>query len=455
MNSTPFHIYNASAGSGKTYTLVKEYLKVLFTSNAYSPYKHILGITFTNKAVGEMKARIIEALKEFASETILDDPDDMFTSLCDELDLSPKELQRKSYFILNSIVHNYAAFDISTIDKFTQKLIRTFAYDLSLSMNFDVELDTDGLLNEAVDRLIARAGTNTDLTKVLVDFAIEKADDDKSWDISLDFYKIAKLLVRENDIPYLEKLKDRSLQDFNDFNRLLKEKIRATEKAIVEKAQNALDLISECGLEIHDFTRGSLPKHFEKLNARYFDISFSSKWQSDLVEGNRLYPGRVTTDIAGIIDEIQPQLSAFFTASKTKVFNSKLLRNIYRNSTLLSLLNSILMELEALKEEDNIVLISEFNSIISNEIKSQPAPFIYERIGERFHHYFIDEFQDTSVLQWQNLIPLLANSLSAENGSALLVGDAKQAIYRWRGGKPEQFIGLCNEENPFQIEKRY
>jgi ATP-dependent exoDNAse (exonuclease V) beta subunit len=454
LNSTSFHIYNASAGSGKTYALVKDYLKVLFKSNAFAPYKHILGITFTNKAAGEMKARIIKALREFASQSNLDDPSDMFKDLHKELDLSPEALQKKSQSILNSIVHNYAAFDISTIDRFTQKLIRAFALDLSLSMNFEVELDTETLLNEAVDRLISKAGSHPELTKILVDFAIEKADDDKSWDISLDFYKIAKLLVRENDIPFLEGLKTKTLEDFKGLNRLLKERIKASEQSVTSDARRALVLISECGLEFTDFSRSSLPKHFEKLQAKRFDTGFDLNWQQDLMNGKPLYPGRISPDISAIIDEIQPQLSLLFTNTKTHVFRIKFLRNIYKNGTLLSLLNSILAELQAIKEERNIILISEFNSIVGREIQGQPAPFIYERIGERFHHYFIDEFQDTSVLQWQNLIPLLDNSLSAENGSALLVGDAKQAIYRWRGGNPEQFIGLCNDDNPFQIEKK-
>jgi ATP-dependent exoDNAse (exonuclease V) beta subunit len=121
-------------------------------------------------------------------------------------------------------------------------------------------------------------------------------------------------------------------------------------------------------------------------------------------------------------------------------------------------LNEIYKTLQELKEEDNILLISEFNSVISEEINKQPVPFIYERIGEKFKHYFIDEFQDTSVLQWNNLIPLIGNALAGETlkgekGSTMLVGDAKQAIYRWRGGKPEQFIDLCGDKNPFFIEK--
>ncbi|MCF6294712.1 MAG: UvrD-helicase domain-containing protein [Flavobacteriaceae bacterium] len=453
MNSSSFHIYNASAGSGKTFTLVKEYLKVLFKSSNKEPYKNILAITFTNKAVGEMKERIIETLKEFSSEDILVKSNSMFDAICEELPIQPKLLHDKSKRILNSIVHNYAAFDISTIDKFTQKLIRTFAYDLRLPMNFEVELDTESLLNEAVDNLIAKAGSDKELTKTLIDFAVEKADDDKSWDISLDFYKIAKLLTSENDIPFIETLKDKSLEDFKTLKSILKEKIKSTEDLIIKEAQGVLALIEECGLEFSDFSRSSLPKHFENLFKKNFDIKFDSNWQIDLIEGNALYPKRATEDVASTINEIQPQLVLAFKQTKQNVFQLKFLKNFYKNCTPLSVLNSIHKELESLKKERNVILISEFNSIISNAIKNQPVPFIYERIGEKFRHYFIDEFQDTSVMQWENLIPLLDNSLSSENGSVMLVGDAKQAIYRWRGGKAEQFIGLYNDENPFFTEK--
>jgi len=455
LDSTSFQIYNASAGSGKTYTLVKEYLKVMFRSSDRYPYKHILAITFTNKAVSEMKTRIIETLKAFSSEDILVKSNSMFRSICEELSIQPKTLHNKSKKLLNSIVQNYAAFDISTIDKFTQKLIRTFAYDLKLPMNFEVELDTKMLLTKAVDNLIAKAGSDTALTKTLIDFAIEKADDDKSWDISLDFYKIAKLLVNENDIPFNKTLKDKSLKDFKLLKTNLIKKIALTETLIIGKAQSMLTLIEECGLEFDDFSRSSLPKHFVNLFNKNFDIKFDLNWQTDLIERNTLYPKRAAQDIASTINEIQPQIVIAFNDTKQDVFQLKFFKAILKNITPLSVLNAIHKELEALKEEQNVILISEFNSIISNEIKNQPAPFIYERIGEKYRHYFIDEFQDTSVLQWENLIPLLDNSLSSENGSVMLVGDAKQAIYRWRGGKAEQFIDLfSNAKNPFFVKPK-
>lgn len=450
--NSPFTIYNASAGSGKTYTLVKEYLKILFRSNSPFEFRRILAITFTNKAVAEMKERIIETLKVFSESEILTANHNMFQSICEELEMPPEQLHEKSGKLLNTILHNYAAFDISTIDGFTHKIIRTFAHDLKLPLNFEVELDQEALLNEAVDSLIAKAGTNDALTQILVDFAIEKADDDKSWDVAIDFNKIAKLLVNENDIPFLETLKDKTLADFGSLKSQLKKDIAETKSSVSEIAKSILTTIENAGLEFGDFSGGYLPKHFQKLANNDFNVNFTAKWQENL-ETKTLYPKRVSEQIASTIEQIQPQIASAFNDSKQAVFLLKFLKAFYKNITPLSVLNAINQELTALKEEQNKMLISEFNTIINNEIKAQPTPFIYERIGEKFKHYFIDEFQDTSVVQWQNLVPLLSNSLSAENGSTLLVGDAKQAIYRWRGGKAEQFIELFNNENPFYVEK--
>lgn len=448
-----FTIYNASAGSGKTYTLVKNYLKVLFQSAHPEKFKHILTITFTNKAVAEMKDRIIDTLKLFSDKTILKSSNSMFHELCSDLKTPPETLHKTSKRLLNTIIHNYAAFDISTIDGFTHKLIRTFAYDLRLPLNFEVELDQEALLSEAVDSLISKAGIDDELTKVLVDFAIEKADDDKSWDVAYDFNKIAKLLVNENDIPFIETLKDKTLNDFNTLKSQLKKEYTTLELNLAEIAKNVLTLIEEAGLEFNDFSGGYLPKHFKKIASQNFNVSFGTKWQEDL-ETKNLYPKRVSNEVASIVEQIQPELADAFQNTKRGIFHFKFLKAFYKNITPLSVLNAIHKELTALKADQNKMMISEFNTIISEEIKDQPTPFIYERIGEKFSHYFIDEFQDTSKMQWDNLIPLINNSLSTETGRAMLVGDAKQSIYRWRGGKAEQFIDLFNKnDRPFHIEQ--
>ncbi|OZV70924.1 UvrD-helicase domain-containing protein [Winogradskyella aurantia] len=453
MSETTFKIFNASAGSGKTYTLTKAYLKLLFQSDNYTEFKNILAITFTNKAVGEMKARIILMLKVFSTHDLGEEIHPMMIAICEELSVTEEFLKTKSSHILKHIVHNYGAFEISTIDGFTHRVIRTFAHDLHLPVNFEVELDQDRLLTEAVDALIAKAGTDKTLTDTLVDFAIEKTDDDKSWDISYDFNKIAKLLVNENDIIELEKLEGKSLEDFKDLKKDVYKRIKSIETAIINSSSEILTLIEESGLQFDDFSRKSLPNHFLNLKNGRTDLSFESNWQTDLIEGQPLYPKRVSDYIVSTIESLQPQLAESFNYTKSLVLDLKFLKSIYRNITPLSVLNAIQNELNQIKNQQNKILISEFNQIISKEIKDQPTPFIYERLGEKFRHYFIDEFQDTSKMQWENLVPLLDNAISGPNGSAMLVGDAKQAIYRWRGGDPEQFIELYNKNNnPFFVE---
>ncbi|MFC4722749.1 UvrD-helicase domain-containing protein [Geojedonia litorea] len=456
-----FTIYNASAGSGKTHTVVKNYLKILFQSKLALPFKTILALTFTNKAVGEMKERIIETLKSFSNESILDSDNSMFHELAKELEMDAVLLHKKSQHLLLSIVHNYAAFDISTIDKFNHRLIRTFAYDLKLPLNFEVELDTQEMLAKAVDSLIDKAGTDKELTKVLVDFALEKADDDRSWDVAYDFNAIAKLLVDENEIPFVDLITDKTLEDFKHLKISINERLKTIESKVLHTAQNTLTLIEECGLEHNDFSgqNGYIPSYFVKLTKNDFSVAFDKVWM-EKIETDPLYPKTSTPEhIKSIIDSIQPQIASNFTSTKVEIIQHKFLKNIYKHLTPVSVLNEINKTLKLIKEEENKILISEFNSIISGEINQQPAPFIYERIGEKFKHYFIDEFQDTSVLQWQNLVPLIDNALASESlkgerGSVMLVGDAKQAIYRWRGGRAEQFISLYNETNrPLVIDQ--
>jgi ATP-dependent exoDNAse (exonuclease V) beta subunit len=451
LTKIPFKIYNASAGSGKTFTLVKAYLKALLKSPYKDGFKNALAITFTNKAVGEMKSRIMAHLKEFSNHNSNDRPSDMFVSIGEELNLKPEEVQKKSKKILNAILYNYAAFDIHTIDKFTQKLIRTFAYDLKLPLNFEVELDTDLVCQRAVNNLISQAGKSKKLTRTLVDFALEKVDDDKSWDISKDLFLSSKLLVQENDKAYLEILKDRTLDDFEEFKNELRHKLKDLENKITSTANDTLTFIEQCGLEHEDFSRNSLPNFFIALKEKKLNSSLDRKWQQN-IEHQKLYTQKTqksSPEIAEIIDRIQPEIAIRFKKVKQHIHEFKFWRAVYAELTPMSVLNLINHEMNKIKEDENKILISEFNSIISNELKSQPIPFIYERIGEKYKHYFIDEFQDTSILQWQNLIPLLENALSAEGGTALIVGDAKQAIYRWRGGKAEQFIDLCNGVIPF------
>lgn len=453
-----FKIYDASAGSGKTFTLVKEYLSRILKSKNEGYYQYLLAITFTNKAVAEMKQRIIDNLVLFSNTEAVTNPSEMMLQIAEELNTSLQEIQLQSKKILKHLLHHYASFSVETIDRFNHRLIRTFARDLKLSSNFEVILDAPQLLSEAVDKLISKAGEDPKITKVLLDFALEKTDDDKSWDISKDIATASGLLFKENDAIHLAKLKEKTLDDFDIFKKQLIHHKKEHSERIVTIANETLQLIDESGLQYNDFGGSYLPKHFQNLVAGRFNINFNAKWQEDMGD-KPLYPKRVDSNSSAIIDELTPFFIKSFEETKTKVHQILLIESILKNLTPLFVINLVNKELDAIKEEKNIVPISEFNALINSEIKDQPAPFVYERLGEKYRHFFIDEFQDTSQLQWENLIPLIDNALSQEDtnensGSLLLVGDAKQSIYRWRGGLPEQFMDLYAEKNPFPASEK-
>ncbi len=454
-NSIPFQVYDASAGSGKTFTLVKNYLVRLLLSKDRVPYRHMLAITFTNKAVAEMKSRIIKSLSDFQQENTPPASAAMFEEVCRATEMKAAEVKEKSKKQLNNILHNYAAFEVTTIDSFNQRIIRTFAKDLDIPVNFEVEIDADEVLEEAVNRVLSRAGKEKILTQALIDFSIGKADDDKSWDISNDLNDIAKLLINENNFAPLEQLKDKQLTDFAEFEEKLTKKIKTCKENAREKSDLFFKLIAENNLSPGNFTRKSVPNFFadiakvpvEKLLKRTH-----SKWALG-IETKSLYKKDEQADKKQTLEEIQPQIAQLFKATVNQLYGIEKCQLLLKNNPALSLLSAIEEEVEEIKANRGFILISEFNKKIGDSIKNQPAPFIYERLGERYHTFYIDEFQDTSALQWHNIQPLIDHSLSAGTGKLTLVGDAKQSIYRWRGGKAEQFMALCGERNPFYVKK--
>ncbi|MFY9242990.1 MAG: UvrD-helicase domain-containing protein [Polaribacter sp.] len=447
-----FEVYNASAGSGKTFTLVKEYLKVLLNADDIFTFQKILAITFTNKAAGEMKERVLSNLEDFADGI----ENDLFKKIINEIAVDKPTIKERSQKILDAILQNYSAFSITTIDSFTHKIIKSFAYDLGLSLNFEVEMDAVSLLNEAVDVLISKIGTDKKITKLLIDYSLDKTDDDKSWDISRDLNEFAKILLNEDDVKHFRKLSEKSLEDFTNLKLKLFLHQKEIKKQLLEIGSQGLKIIDEASLEHKDFYYSLLPKHFLSLSVQPEKTGFfDSNKLRERIEENVFYSKNKPDVIKSSIESILPSLLDLYMNSE-KLYQQFLMNKlVLKNIIPLAVLNNINQELEEIKEENNIRLNAEFNQLISDNIKEQPAPFIYERIGQRFQHYFIDEMQDTSVLQWQNLIPLIDNALAQEKSNLLLVGDGKQAIYRWRGGKAEQFINLGSEaENPFQIDKK-
>lgn len=448
-----FQVYNASAGSGKTFTLVKEYIKILLKTENIFAFQQILAVTFTNKAAAEMKERVLKRLQDFSEQS----NDELLQVVSQELAIAPSILAVRSKKVLQAILQNYSAFNITTIDSFTYKLIRSFSFDLGLSQNFDVEMNANELLNQAVEMLISRIGSDIDLTKLLIEYSLDKADEDRSWDISRELYEFSKILLNENDRLHFERLGSKTIKDYLKLKKKVEEDQRTLKDRFKQIGINGLQIIDTMNLQHSDFYYSLLPKHFLALSkdiemAKFFD---DSKLRLR-IEENMFYAKSKSDDIKMAIEGILPELLKLYLESETLYKQYVLNKLSLRSIVPLAVLNQIYVALQTIKEENNIQLNAEFNKLISENIREQPAPFIYERIGQKFKYYFIDEMQDTSVLQWQNLLPLIGNAISQEDTGLLLVGDGKQAIYRWRGGKAEQFIGLGSDDakfNPFLVPK--
>lgn len=443
-----FTVYKSSAGSGKTFTLVKEYLKIALGDEQMPPqkYRNILAITFTNKAAGEMKERVIKSLKTLSSPTAGND--ELLLSLLKvELNLPAHEIQLRAANLLTAILHNYSDFAIGTIDSFVHKIIRTFAHDLHLPVNFEIEMDSDKLLLQTIDLLISNIGTDETLTKTLIEFTESKTADEKNWSIEYDLFKFASNLLKEESLAYINQLKSLTLTDFFDIRNRLFEAIKSFEKEVKESALSATLLIKNNGLVATDFYYGDrgIAAYFEKLAQGNMEGIKPNSYVQKTIDEDKWNGSKTTALENAAITTIKAKLISIFNSIQQLydkryaeyVLYNQIAKRIYS----LAVLNEIEGLLTAYKKANNILHISEFNRIIAEIVLSQPVPFIYERLGEKYQHYLLDEFQDTSVLQWQNLLPLIDNSL-AENNFNMIVGDAKQAIYRWRGGEVELFARL-------------
>ena len=457
MKSSPFHIINAAAGSGKTYSLVYSYLKKLLSSSYSDSYRKMLALTFTNKAVHEMKYRILKSLYLLAYKIDLEEISGYRSSLLVDLGIDKTAIEEKASIVLKKILHEYAAFEVITIDSFTQKLIRTFAKDLKIPASFEVTLEADQLLEEMIESILDKAGIEKKLTKLLVDFSLSKTAELKSWNIGMDLFDISKLLLNENDRTPILSFKNKNSADF----KAQKTKFDKQYQNAFEQFKNigieALKLISDNGLIQDDFSRKAVFNHFEKISNGQLDRLYENKLDQNFQLSENIYNKSLAAEKKIKIDGILPELFDNYKKAKLKVGRLFVLKNILNQWTPLSLISEMERGLEALQLPFNRLLLSRFNEIINKEISTLSTPYIYERLGEKYRHYFIDEFQDTSRLQWKNLIPLISNAIeslddSQTPGSLLLVGDPKQAVYRWRGGDNQQFLNLLNKDSPFQIK---
>ena len=435
-----FQIYRSSAGSGKTYTLSLSFIALALKGDNFGYkdyYRKILAITFTNKAASEMKERVLEYLDSLANEK---DNDGILLWLVGETRLTEVEIYKRAGIIHKHILHNYADLGISTIDKFTYKIVRTFASDLGLSHNFDLEMDTYKIIQPVVALLLTKmSNTGGDLSDALVNFAMQKAEDGKSTNIERDLEIFSQELFKEEVAKYV----DGELLSVSDCI-LLKKDLQKTKNDIALKVEKLADKVciffDTNGFTKEHFNRGTFYTHFTKNIA-----ADDNKWMPTdalirYTANGEWYTKSKKQELKDLVDSFIPQLEQFFIDLMDLLTEYNSVNAVLKNIYSIAVLNELMIEVRNFKKENNIEQISEFNKKIHNVVTKQPASFIYERLGERYNHYLIDEFQDTSLLQWQNILPLVTDSL--DNGKSMVVGDGKQSIYRWRGGEVEQFFKL-------------
>ncbi len=424
-------VYKASAGSGKTFQLVVEYLTLLLKNPLN--YRHILAVTFTNKATAEMKSRILETLNQLASGQ----PSKYIAEIQKENDFSEVQIRKNAKLVLKNILHDYNRFSVSTIDSFTQRIIKSFNREMGINPNYRLELDSELILAEATDRLLAKIDSNKNLLKWLQDFSREKIEENHSQRIEEDIKSLGKELFKENFQLFFpddsESVFSREkLDDFSKELYRIKSVFEATLKNIAGKA---VSIISDNNFSTDDF-------QYKKSGIAGFLHSVAN--------GEIKEPGvRVLAAEAGteswysakhpeaqkihilVENQLRPlliELLGFQRKNQEQYFSAVAVLKQFR---ILGILTDLKEEIKLLLHEKGILQLSDSNLLLSKIIGQSDSPFIYEKTGSWYNHFMLDEFQDTSDLQWHNFMPLISNSL-AEGNNNLLVGDVKQSIYRWR-----------------------
>ncbi len=434
-----FKVYQASAGAGKTFTLIKEYLKLcLADEGSVANYKHILAITFTNAAANEMKDKIVKALCAIIDSATVD-PKSMEASLMEELGISDADLKRNAQSLMTCIMHDYSSFCVSTIDAFVQKLSRSFAHDLGLPTQYAVSIDDDEVAEAITERIgLKISGQDDFLTQVLVDFSNNQYDNERSTAIEQQLADFVKKLTTEKAYQKDEKNNIKDAEQYKQTLDFLNEKVRDFEQSVKVFVKRFRDVETRFGLTVNDYwqKKSGVGAFIGKLEER--DYGLPNSYFHTAIENRKCLSDVSKTEANEALLEVIVPLEKFYEDEYGSYVFYKSQRNLLY---LYALRTQIREAFDELANEEEVVHISEFNKLLNTVMGDFSVPFVYERIGEQFQHVFVDEFQDTSILQWQNLLPLVDNSL-ANGKMSMVVGDGKQSIYRFRSGEVEQILNL-------------
>ncbi len=439
--SSQLTVYKASAGSGKTFTLAREYMTLVINNPAC--YRTILAVTFTNKATEEMKMRILGKLYEIAHN--MPEAADYMKQIQAALPyLSEEGIRKNAATALHLLIHNYNYFRVETIDTFFQSVLRNLARELDLTANLRIELNDYQVEQQAVDELIESLQDTDRLLFWIMDYIKENINEDKSWNVIGQIKKFGENIFKDYYKANADKLNGIMEKEdfFKDFIERLRKKRNKALEQIEEIAASFFDALDAEGYTADDLagkTRG-IWSYFNKIRNGKFckddleNDTFQKCYDSPEAWVKKSDVSKQTPLFCYVSTVLHPIL-LFATENLPKhvrIYKSTELTIKHLNQ--LRLLGSIDKKVREMNKEANRFLLSDTQTLLHSLIQDSDSPFIFEKIGTQLEHVMIDEFQDTSTIQWKNFKVLLEETMSREDAGNLIVGDVKQSIYRWRAG---------------------
>ena len=450
-------VYKASAGSGKTFTLASEYITLVVKNP--QDYKKILAVTFTNKATQEMKTRILSQLYGIAHK--LPDSQAYYEQVSQKTGFPEQTIRENAAEALSLLTHHYNEFRVQTIDAFFQSVLRNLARELNLTANLRIDLNDEQVEAQAVDELINSLEEGEEVLSWIRDYIDKNIEDDKGWNVIgqiKDFGKnIFKDFYKDHKAELDKRFKDASF--FNDFITDLRRRRAQALKNLNDQAKQMLQKIREANVDnqnlFNNKSRGIYP-YIVKLAKGTPSDNDAPKYVNTCIENASKWPsGSCSADEKATIIEL---------ASASLCNDLKLLEKYrtegwkeYQSSNLtlkhlsqLRLLHAISEAVDEINKDTNRFMLSNTQSLLSTLMKDSDTPFVFEKMGAYLKHIMIDEFQDTSTIQWNNFRKLLDNCMAQIESHNLIVGDVKQSIYRWRQG---DWKLLNNIEHEFSNEQ--
>lgn len=443
-----FQVLRSSAGAGKTHALVKHYLTHCLGNGNSQAYRLVLALTFTSKAANEMKERVLRYLERLSERDVSDaGMRDVMEHLLSVSGVDEDTIAARAQGTLNHMLNHWSDVAISTIDAFTRKVVRPFARDLRLDQDLRMTTEHDWYMDRAVEDVIAEAGVNPAVTQLLTEACRILLDEESAWDPERSLRELGKELEMERSIVPLNRLNDIAPEEIEGIIRSMRERNRAVADSFHRIGTGAITLISDAGLtvdDLHQTNRGFFGFFRKLADFGGSPVPVSASVQQ-VLEKDTWWSGKASATAKSILSGLGPELRRRLELASNLVEKEQ--RGYFVRKAILNqlptafTLRELRRCLEQRKEEDGVVFFSDLTRRVAELVRDEPVPFIYERVGERYRHFLIDEFQDTSLLQWTTLLPLIQNALGS-GGTALLVGDAKQAIYRWRNGEVRLFLEL-------------